>query len=150
MLNPQSDLCGCAWGQKESIAIAIHRLGCTIYKRLAGLLYYTMLLELSLAYWYFVARFYDVIGWISCVTATYFPPFWGFVEVVRAVKEEGPVCQRFNHVGVTSFVAALGVKKESVPIAVNRLGCTIYEQLAGFLYLAMLLKLSFVCWHFVA
>ena len=80
MLNPQSDLCGCAWGQKESIAIAINRLGCTINERLAGLLYYTMLLELSLACWYFVARFHDVIGLTSCVTATYFPPFWGLLK----------------------------------------------------------------------
>ena len=45
------------------------------------------------------------------MTATYFP-FLVFVKIesVWLLKEEGPVRQRFNHVSVTSFVAALGVK----------------------------------------
>ena len=73
---------------------------------------------------------------VEAVTASYFRPFLGFVkvEVMRAVKEEGPFHQQFNQVGRSPVLKRRFGQKDPIPIAVNRLCCTNYERLAGLLY----------------
>ena len=57
--------------QEKRVPIAVNRLSRTTHLRWAGLLYQPMLLELSLACWYFAALFYDVIGWSSDCDKSY-------------------------------------------------------------------------------